>query len=318
MGNSITLLNLFYAVLFLATCIGVFGTLAGFFGRSAWVLDLFSHFRLQYLLALGVCCLLFLTGAHILEAFLSGSAALVNLVLILPAYIPLPKLPGSPPNHRVLFCNVLQENRQYQKVVTLVEREDPQIIIFVEANQQWMEGLQSLAGSYPYLYTSAVQDDHFGVVLFSQLPFDKAEICRFGSANLPSLVVRLRLDGHLLTVIGTHTWPPKRRSWSLLRDEQLLQIAEFASQQPGEVMMVGDFNLSPWSPFFKELLSTGRLRDSRQGFGLQLTWPADLPFFLTPIDHILVSAGIAIVKRKVGPFIGSDHYPIMMDFAFQH
>ena len=309
--------NLFYVLLLLATFIGIFATLAGFFGRKAWILDLFSHFRLQYFLALGICSLLFLPGAHYLAALVSGSTALVNLALILPDSLPSPRVQSSPAHYRVMFCNVLQENRQHDKVVKFIEQEDPDMIVLVEVDQEWIEGLKRLSSGYPYCYTAAVQDDHFGLAFFSRIPFDQAEICHFGKADVPTIVVRLFLEGHNLTVIGTHPYPPKRRGWSQRRDKQLMAIVEFAAKQIGEVMVMGDLNLSPWSPFFKQLLHAGNLRDSRRGYGLQVTWPADLPIFLTPIDHILVTPGIVVDRREVGPYIGSDHYPIWMDFSFR-
>ena len=40
----------------------------------------------------------------------------------------------------------------------------------------------------------------------------------------------------------------------------------------GSVLGVGDFNLTPWSPHFQDLLSRGDLRDSSLGRGIQNTW----------------------------------------------
>jgi endonuclease/exonuclease/phosphatase (EEP) superfamily protein YafD len=34
-----------------------------------------------------------------------------------------------------------------------------------------------------------------------------------------------------------------------------------------------------------------------------------------PIDHCLVSPSVAIVDRRVGPPVGSDHLPVFVDFA---
>jgi endonuclease/exonuclease/phosphatase (EEP) superfamily protein YafD len=58
-----------------------------------------------------------------------------------------------------------------------------------------------------------------------------------------------------------------------------------------------------------------RLRDSREGFGIQPTWLSNKPLFMVPIDHVLVSEGINIHKRFTGPDIGSDHRPVIVDFS---
>jgi endonuclease/exonuclease/phosphatase (EEP) superfamily protein YafD len=33
-----------------------------------------------------------------------------------------------------------------------------------------------------------------------------------------------------------------------------------------------------------------------------------------PIDHCLVSPEITILDRRLGPAVGSDHYPLIVDF----
>ena len=56
------------------------------------------------------------------------------------------------------------------------------------------------------------------------------------------------------------------------------------------------------------------LRDSSRGMGLQPTWPADIPLLWIPIDHCLYSDGIEIRGRRTGPDVGSDHFPLIVDF----
>ncbi len=93
------------------------------------------------------------------------------------------------------------------------------------------------------------------------------------------------------------------------------EIARYIAAHPGPALVLGDFNITSWSPHFQETLRLGRLKDSRQGFGLQPTWPVDKPWFLVPIDHVLVTDGIAVHRCWRGPYIGSDHYPILMEFS---
>lgn len=76
---------------------------------------------------------------------------------------------------------------------------------------------------------------------------------------------------------------------------------------------MGDFNMTPWSPKFRQLVADSHLRDTVRGFGLQPTWPAGAPQFWIPIDHVLVSPDILVVDRRVGPDLGSDHYPVIVD-----
>jgi endonuclease/exonuclease/phosphatase (EEP) superfamily protein YafD len=80
-------------------------------------------------------------------------------------------------------------------------------------------------------------------------------------------------------------------------------------------MVLGDLNLSPWSPYFGDLLSSAGLRDSREGFGIQASWPTAVPLLRVPIDHVLYSPEVVINHRQIGPDVGSDHLPVVVDFS---
>jgi endonuclease/exonuclease/phosphatase (EEP) superfamily protein YafD len=128
-------------------------------------------------------------------------------------------------------------------------------------------------------------------------------------------VARLALAGQPLTVIGTHPPPPRRRKLTYQRDRQLKEIAAYIASHPGPTLLLGDLNITSWSPSFQEMLRLGKLRDSRQGWGLQPSWPVDQPLLRVPIDHLLVTEGLAVHCRRLGPFTGSDHYPVIMEFS---
>jgi endonuclease/exonuclease/phosphatase (EEP) superfamily protein YafD len=41
-------------------------------------------------------------------------------------------------------------------------------------------------------------------------------------------------------------------------------------------------------------------------------------WFALPIDHTLVSPGVRVVQREVGPDLGSDHRPVTTTIEFSH
>lgn len=81
-------------------------------------------------------------------------------------------------------------------------------------------------------------------------------------------------------------------------------------------MLLGDLNVTPWSKHFQQLLDRTGLLDSSSGYGVQPSWPNFSWLLRIPIDHCLHSSDIVIDQRKVGPDVGSDHYPIIVDFSF--
>jgi endonuclease/exonuclease/phosphatase (EEP) superfamily protein YafD len=79
-------------------------------------------------------------------------------------------------------------------------------------------------------------------------------------------------------------------------------------------MVVGDLNATPWSWPFRNLLSTGNLRNSQIGFGVQPSFAASSnPLFRVPIDHLVHSDALLVRQRRLGPPLGSDHFPLLVD-----
>ena len=307
-------LALFLILLYLTTLGVTIATLIGFLGRLWWRFDLFNHFRAQYALILVVCTTLFFSVGLIPEALWAGFFLLVNLLQIAPFYLRPGHAFATGKVYRTLLSNVLEPNREFHKLSQVIEREQPDFILLLEVDQRWLEELSPAMTAYPNTL-SQMWENKYGLAFYSKFPFTSAEVYHFGIDHVPSLVVNFDLDGQPLTIIGTHPPPPRSPKEARCRDAQLRQVAEFAAKQPGKVILMGDLNNTSWSPVFRDLLRISRLRDSRLGFGLQASWPATNPFLRVPIDHLLVSPGIAVHNRRLGPTIGSDHFPVLMDFS---
>ena len=108
--------------------------------------------------------------------------------------------------------------------------------------------------------------------------------------------------------------PIKQQSF-IDRNQQLAAIGEYAAQVKNPLIVVGDFNTTMWSPFYKNMVKTGKLRNARSGFGILPTWPTFMPLVYIPIDHFLVSKEIGILKIHTGRNIGSDHLPLITDLV---
>ncbi len=340
MSLSLSLKSLYWLPLDMAALIVCLASLAGFGGKLWWRFDLFSHFRVQYLVSLSIASLLFLVGRRYTAAALTGVFAVINLALILPLYIGSPlflkatygaaaPLLHSPPAtyreqsavsedriFRLLLCNVLQTNRQYSLLGQEIQQTRPDLVLVVEVDQPWIDGLQPYLLDYPYAALHARRDT-YGIAVFSRFPLTSEEVLYFGDAHLPSVQVSLDLNDRPLTLIGTHPPPPRGPVNSSYRNQQMTEIAQYISGIQGARILAGDLNVTSWSPFFKEWLGESGLHDSRLGFGVQATWPTTNPVFLIPLDHVLVSPDIQVIQRQVGANVGSDHHPVLMDFTLK-
>jgi endonuclease/exonuclease/phosphatase (EEP) superfamily protein YafD len=295
-------------------------TLASFLGRFSWFLELFSHFRFQYLVLLAIATILFLLGGLHPQALATAIFATINLSLIVPLYLKEPARQPLNPSiigqdvYRVLLTNVLQRNSAFGTVRHLIRAEQPDFIVLIEVNKTWIDQLQPVLMTYPFS-RMPLREDNYGMAIFSRIPPTFSEVRHFGEAQVPSIITTYHLQQRPVTILASHPPPPKTMQASNLRNIQISQIAEYIQTLEGETLLAGDLNMTSWSPYFSDLIQNSGLRDSRKGFGLQNSWPTNRRLLMIPIDHILVSAGIMVLSRRTGKYNGSDHYPILLDFS---
>lgn len=287
----------------------------GFFGSYAWPLDLFSHFRVQYFGYLSILALGLMFVGRRKSALVFGTAALVNLGTILPLYFDFAP-PSAQPGRlsRAMLINVNTERGDLGRVGEVVLAYNPDIVVLEEVSLRWLDGLRDLMRQYPYSKT-APRDDNFGIAFYSKLPVLRGEIVFVDDPDVPSVVAEVDTPGGIVTIIGTHPLPPGGAEYSRSRNRHLARLPDLVRKAKSPVVLLGDLNVSPWSPYFSRLLRESGLRDSSQGRGVQPTWPAFNPLLLIPIDHCLHSPEIRIARKEIGPAVGSDHYPLIVDFA---
>ena len=289
--------------------------LIGFLGRAWWRFELLCHFRAQYFLGLAVVSLLLVIRKHFKAASITGVVALINLALILPLYFGPSQPTGNGQPLRLLSMNVLTQNQEHDRVREFIRETDADFVLLQEVNSTWMEALEPLTSLYPYQKYQP-REDNFGIALLSKLPFKEIRIEQSAETDgVPFIIAGLESNGRPFTLVGVHTIPPINRECASMRDDFLNHLAMLAAGYETPLLLAGDFNATSWSPDFRHLVRTSGLRDSRKGFGVQATWPSDIILLRIPLDHCLVSEDVVIVNREVGPDIGSDHFPIVVDFV---
>jgi endonuclease/exonuclease/phosphatase (EEP) superfamily protein YafD len=137
------------------------------------------------------------------------------------------------------------------------------------------------------------------------------EYKHFELAGYEALEAILNVNGSPLRIIGVHPFPPSRSDLAQIRDQQYLELIAKINSDKIPTAVVGDFNSSPWSPKFKELLAETNLKDAALGFGIVNTWNVNIPFLKIPIDHVLVSPEVGVSYFGRTSELGSDHYPIV-------
>jgi endonuclease/exonuclease/phosphatase (EEP) superfamily protein YafD len=291
----------------------LFASVLGAFGAFSWYLDLLSHFRPQYAL------LLFGAGLALLRYQRSATSAvflffaILNLLPILPLFFGSAYAANKAHDAlRIKLINVHTTQGNPQKVLQAVKESSPDILVLQEINSRWVQELADLKARYPHNILEP-REDNFGIGLFSRLPIASAEIQSSGSAGVPTIIADIGSPKGKLRVIAAHPLPPVSHKYWQLRNNQLEELEwHVASEDP--TILIGDLNVTPWNYYFQKLLKSTGLRDSAKGFGIQPTWPTGNPVLWIPIDHCLHSPDIVVVERQTGPSVGSDHYPLVVDF----
>jgi endonuclease/exonuclease/phosphatase (EEP) superfamily protein YafD len=288
-------------------------TLAGFLGRVFWMLDLFSHFRVQ-IFQLG----LVLTGVALWrrknkQAVLLVLLAGLNYAVILPFYFGRP-VPSGGPTVRAMLMNLNASNENAAQVLSAIQEAQPDLLLLEEVTPVWAQALSGL--DYPYR-VAEIRDDCFGMMLLSRVPLSHTNVVQIGDAGVPSILATAHFPRGDVSIIGTHPLPPISATYSRHRNHQLAALSPVVREQKHPVLLIGDLNASPWSPYFIRLLKDSGLKNSMKGFGVQPSWPANNGFLRIPIDQILYSPEITIHRRAVGSAVGSDHLSVIVDVSIR-
>jgi len=300
----------------IAATVNTLFSIVGYLGNFNLFFELSSHFKLQYLLV-GFSTFIFFAVVRSKKIWLLVSAfcIIINLAEIVPWYFPAPAWAGATPGQhlRILHSNVLRSNRRYSEVISLVKAEQPDIAVFVEVNTSWAKELSVLSEIFPYSSTQQ-ESEAFGSAIYSKLPLENSSVKAFSNQR-KSLSADVKFQGKIISLILAHPTVPIRQESFINRNKQLAAIGEYAAQVKNPLIVVGDFNTTMWSPFYKNMVKTGNLRNARSGFGILPTWPTFLPLAYIPIDHFLVSKEIGVLKIRTGPNVGSDHLPLITDLV---
>jgi endonuclease/exonuclease/phosphatase (EEP) superfamily protein YafD len=305
-------------------------TLLSLLSPIAWnaYFELFSHFKLQYLL---ICFMLLPLLALQPQRTQNSKKLLIAALFCISLQLPdlltwyLPQTNFATTSNtkvRIALANVYEKNKNYAAMRSLIQTEQPDVAVFLEATPIWQTELQPLKASFPYFFQTT------GIAIYSRLPLEN--VTTFGPLTKPSVASRLTIAHQTIpqtiTLIATHPLPPKPdlfdlRTAHLQATEQYVQKIRQQSRSP--IVLVGDLNTTMWSPYYKQLIQRTSLRNARQGFGLLPTWtpkglahalPTVLAFPLSiPIDHCLISPEIQVRRIHTGAPVGSDHLSLITD-----
>jgi endonuclease/exonuclease/phosphatase (EEP) superfamily protein YafD len=308
----------------------IFGavTAASYLGDLWWGFDLATHFRPQLALAGTVAALAAAVAVARVPAALLFAAALANAAPLLPRVSGATELDcASPRGLRFLTLNLHGRGTDPAAFRDLIADERPDVVLLTEMPRDLAPLTDGPASALPGYRLVDRRGSGFDLALFSRWPFGEWSIDRSAGGHLPVIVADIcpgapatdeanaESRAACLRLVGLHAARPLEGE-AKPQDAQLRRAAQFAAAAPdGRVVLLGDLNLTPWSPRFRTLLAEAGLRDAGLEQPLAATWRSPVPLVGLPIDHVLTGPGLTVTCARTGPEVGSDHLPVIADVA---
>lgn len=216
----------------------------------------------------------------------------------------------------LVVANVLIENRDVARLLALVERTNPDMVLLVETDAWWDEQLSPLKKVFAHVVAHP-QEDSYGMHLFSRLPLIQPEVRFLIQDYVPSIKtgVKLRSGAHI-NLYGLHPMPPPHQDTER-RDAELLMVGKEVEREPVPSIVAGDLNDVAWSGSNKLFQEVSGLLDPRLGRGVYATFSADWPLLRFPLDYVFFEPSFQLLDLKVLEHIGSDHFPLFTALCYR-
>ncbi|MGZ9097403.1 MAG: endonuclease/exonuclease/phosphatase family protein [Micavibrio sp.] len=303
----------------------IFAVIMSFFSRWHWMTDIFSHFVLQYLI-----------GAVILGAAFAALrqwkmlAVMIAIALFSytvsrpqyynPSYRYMATAYAPAGQIKILQYNRLVQNNSHEEVKELLINTSADVVVLQEANPSLSEMTLTLKDIYPYQIQEP-RTHAFGMIVLSKFPLEQIELSPMDGQPYMNFVLRFAVihpnTKKPVIIYALHAIPPLGYDAWKQRNYELSYVAKrIEADNNPFIIFTGDLNITPYSPFFRDLLSASKMFDEYNGSWNLNTWPTGhmLPVLQIPIDHMLHSGGLALSERKILPALGSDHYPTLATF----
>jgi endonuclease/exonuclease/phosphatase (EEP) superfamily protein YafD len=298
MSIPLRLLGMLWALLALGMLVS--------FWQGPYLFNLVSSFRVHLLLGLLVIGLPLSIFDAYPKRWVFLALPLAVAATFLSYFVPRSSQvnPAAGGQSRIVVANLLSSNHDLRRFLTWIAEEKPDIVGLTEVSPAHQQQLESL----PYTHKTLLpKQGNFGLALLSRLKPSQVVVLD-EDTPFPSLLATFPEYRVLLT----HPVPPISPAARLAGDQQMERLMANHHDGSTPLLLIGDLNATGWDRRLRPLRDAG-LVEARTGHGLLPTWPADRPFLWIPIDHIYLPEGWQSQDCRVGPNIGSDHFPLVCD-----
>lgn len=276
-----------------------------FLASQHWIFELSTHFPYYYVLIGSAILAGLLKNRMWRHAVVMVMLVSINLAALGP-YFPTQRAQDG--NFKLMSSNVLRSNPTPGSVKTVVEAEKPDLLLLVESTVDYSEGFPD----YPFFHQTE-ERSAMGMAMLSKEP---ATFETIYLAGRPAIHASVSIKGIKTEIIGIHPPPPVSAAYAAERNAALNELDLYMEEIKNPVIVLGDFNITPWSPYYKEFMERTPLKDARLHFGLKNSWQT-LRWWTPkiPIDHILVDPSFYVTRFKTANVPGSDHRAVIAELG---
>lgn len=320
----------------------VAGTVLAWTARVFWIGELVANLRWQLALGGFAAAALLALGRRLRLAAPTALLALLHAWPALALSLQRPDRTATGPAFTVAAANLWYANTDAPRVRAWLEDERVDVVACFEVGEFWMEALAAQRDAFPHqvivpppdrspeavAVRKALEredreivsqyDPRFGLALLSRFPLERVLVHEAPEVPDAYIEADVVVGAERVRLVALHPERPGL-AFRIARRNATLEHVARATEWTERALVVGDLNATLYSPAFHDLVASAQLVDSRAGFGRQPTWnpPYGLPGEWLDLDHVLVRSGIAVLERRVGPDIGSDHRPVVARVALR-
>jgi endonuclease/exonuclease/phosphatase (EEP) superfamily protein YafD len=306
-------LNLLAGLAILAVALGMWGAIV------VPALDVITHFAYPLLIVAGACFViaLLLSRRWDSQRVLACVALIACLGLTGPEFVARlapHSAPAGEPRLRLMTYNLFWQNKTPDKAEAVVRASGADVVILIESGNRLRFLRSRMTDLYPHQSYCPC-----GLTILSRWPIID-DYMRYNRWQIPTEMnwAVIESPAGRFTVMGVHmNWPTKPDAQAVDSANLVREAALFDRRS---LIVMGDFNSTPWSRFIRrqdEHLQLERRTRALPTWPARLPWTEDrhAPFPLLPIDQVYAGTDWRTLAVRRGPSGGSDHYSVIVDLA---
>ena len=251
--------------------------------------------------------------------------------------------PASDMTLRVVSLNVWGDNPDMTRIEDWLNDQKADVVVTVELPPVWNDGIPALADAYPHQVTHTEWTRYWGSTLLTPHLVVSEEHFILVPDGIPQQRIVIEVEGQQIAIYGIHLDLPLGSTSNVpffinnryvamfmhydesKRDASIRALVERLKHEALPYIVAGDFNTSDQSLIYNEMTTVAGDSFREAATGLGTSWPmfnatVNLPLLIPPLmrlDYIWHSSDFQVVSASEGPFVGSDHLPMLATLALQ-